>query len=289
MQQQKESRTHGTALFPFHVYSHTAIDHYFVFYHWHEEVELIYVEQGVMNIIVNSISYHLHAGDIIFIDSGSLHQIQSDVTSVHHAIVFHPKLLDFQSYDAVQDKVLTPLREGKLHYPVQCSLQDEIRNKIMNHLLSLIHLGHEESVSAMLKIKINLLEMISLLYENQLFLHENYQERKTQNLENIKLVVAYMLKHFAEKISLHELSSLLNMNQNYFCRYFKKHTGLTPLVYLLQMRIEESAKLLTTTDLKIIEIALCCGFDNCSYFIRKFNEYKGVTPSQYRTAAHSFT
>ena len=97
-----------------------------------------------------------------------------------------------------------------------------------------------------------------------------------------------MEEHLADKITLDEIAQLLHMNPNYFCRYFKKQTGLTPMTYLLQMRIEQSVKLLSTTEAKVLDIALSCGFDNFSYFIRKFKFYKGMTPMQYRNSLHVY-
>lgn len=285
--EQKEKRTHGTAFFPFHVYTHHAVNQYFVFYHWHEEVELLYVEQGTMELILNGNTYLLHEGEFIFIHPGSLHQLQAKETSLHHAIVFHPKLLNFQDYDVVQNAILTPLQEGEYRYPVQIRDHD-VNGQITSLCKEIIHTSLQDA-SGNFKIKIALLRMIQTLYEHHLLEQHLISHHETVNLEHTKYVISYMAKHFTDKITLEELAQLLHMNPNYFCRYFKKQTGLTPMAYLLQMRIEHSVKLLSTTDDKILEIALSCGFDNFSYFIRKFRFYKGMTPMQYRNSLHEST
>ena len=65
-----------------------------------------------------------------------------------------------------------------------------------------------------------------------------------------------------------------NTAETYFCRYFKESTGMSPIEYLINLRIEEAARLIRETDYKIIEICLLSGFDNSSYFIRKFYQSK---------------
>ena len=69
----------------------------------------------------------------------------------------------------------------------------------------------------------------------------------------------------------------------YFCRLFKQYTGKTPIEYLNNYRIEQAAKLLIETNDSITDIAFDCGFENTSYFIRKFKAQKSATPKQYRT------
>lgn len=72
------------------------------------------------------------------------------------------------------------------------------------------------------------------------------------------------------------------MNPQYLCRIFKQITSLSPIDYVNYLRIEQACTLLTTTTMPIIEIALDCGFNDCSYFARVFQKRKGVAPSEYR-------
>ena len=72
------------------------------------------------------------------------------------------------------------------------------------------------------------------------------------------------------------------MSPNYFCHYFKQEIGKTPIAFINEYRIEKACEMLSESDLPISDVALSVGFDNFSYFIRKFREYKGVTPKKYR-------
>ena len=87
---------------------------------------------------------------------------------------------------------------------------------------------------------------------------------------------------FPELTLLAELADLVHMTPNYFCNYFKKQTGLTPFTQLNNIRVRRASKMLRNTEKSIAEIAEACGYENVSFFIRKFKEIRGCTPSVYR-------
>ncbi|MBR3515682.1 MAG: response regulator [Lachnospiraceae bacterium] len=87
---------------------------------------------------------------------------------------------------------------------------------------------------------------------------------------------------FAENISLREMSQKYFINNAYLGQIFKKKYGQSFKDYLTDTRIHEAAKLLATTDKKIIQIAEEVGYKDSDYFVQKFIERKGCTPSKYR-------
>ena len=57
---------------------------------------------------------------------------------------------------------------------------------------------------------------------------------------------------------------------------------MTIMEYLNRYRIEQAAAMLEETDQKVLDISLECGYENFSYFIRRFRAYKNMTPAAYR-------
>ena len=81
---------------------------------------------------------------------------------------------------------------------------------------------------------------------------------------------------------MEEIANYIGLNRSYFGVIFKELTGMSFTAYLVNYRLELSAKQLLETDQKIIDIAANCGFNNHSYFTRAFLKKYGLTPGKYR-------
>lgn len=277
----KEKSVHGTPFFPLHVYTKQSENNrYFVGYHWHEEMELIYVEDGVMQITVNSETKEVAEGNFAFIHSEDLHEVSSSGPSIHHAIVFHPRILNFEFFDTCQNQIIGPFTKGDLRFPAFINLDGESKVLLADQLKKIIAQSQSDSELAALSIKIALLQIIEYFYQKQLFVQS--ETKSIEKQQNMKTVIEYIQEHYNERILLDDLAFLVSMNKNYFCKYFKNVLGKTPVTYINEYRCEKAAELLHKTDLKIIEVSSMAGFENVSYFIRTFREFKQYSPSEYR-------
>jgi len=280
-----ENKTHGTSIFPLQVYSqHDKEGFYFVSQHWHEELEWVYVEYGILNLTIHGKSFVLNPGEFCFINSGELHEIKSIGESLHHAVVFNPNFLDFALYDACQHNFIRPITNGTLLLPTFCSaFSPKDHKQIIFHMQEIIKLYHTLPICALLSIKIHILHMIELFFQADYLLENTLSSKGKNSLNKLKQVIEYIHINYAELIPLQTLSEICFMSPNYFCHYFKQEIGKTPISFINEYRIEKACEMLSESELSISEIALSVGFDNFSYFIRKFREYKGVTPKKYRS------
>ena len=95
-------------------------------------------------------------------------------------------------------------------------------------------------------------------------------------------VLSYLDNHYAEKITLEDLSARFVYSREYIAKSFFKHYGVTITGYLKNVRIGHAKELLRFSDLSMEEIALRCGFTNGSYFSRAFKKSERMSPTEYR-------
>lgn len=112
---------------------------------------------------------------------------------------------------------------------------------------------------------------------------ENSIKSKSPKLkELINISINFIHTNFERDISLGDIAGFVFLSPSYFTRAFKEETGMSPINYLLKVRIERAKELLEDTGLKISDIALNIGFSNQQRFNEMFKKFTKFTPLQYR-------
>jgi AraC family transcriptional regulator, L-rhamnose operon transcriptional activator RhaR len=123
------------------------------------------------------------------------------------------------------------------------------------------------------------MQLIREIVENG---HRLISSTRMHQSKKVMQVVSYLDTNYQQPYSLDELSSRFHISRSALCANFKKSTGKTIFSYILMKRIERSSLLLLTTDDSITRIVHSCGFNDISFFNRKFREVTGVSPREYR-------
>ncbi|WP_426454595.1 response regulator transcription factor [Paenibacillus sp. S-38] len=95
--------------------------------------------------------------------------------------------------------------------------------------------------------------------------------------------VAYLKRHYREKIQLQDLARRFHLSPVYFGQQFKRETGMRFNEFLHRLRIDEALKLLRLTELRVSEIAPMLGYHDAEYFTHKFKALTGKSPSHYKS------
>lgn len=103
-----------------------------------------------------------------------------------------------------------------------------------------------------------------------------------QESDTIKEACRYLNEHYQESIPVANLAERFNLSKFHFSRMFKKEVGSSPHQYLLNRRLLSAKQLLANTNLSVEAIALDCGFNSTSHFIRAFKYVMDITPNQFR-------
>lgn len=101
----------------------------------------------------------------------------------------------------------------------------------------------------------------------------------------LRLAIEYMHDNFGRELALEEIAAAAFLSEYHFARLFKQITGVTPHVYLANVRLERARKLLAETSLSISEVAATVGYQSQSHFTKMFKAVTGVTPRAYRESA----
>ena len=96
----------------------------------------------------------------------------------------------------------------------------------------------------------------------------------------------FIADHQAEELSLGQVASAVNISSFYFCKTFKKATGMTFTNYLARVRIEKVKNLLLNPHKRVSEVAFEAGFQSLSQFNRVFRRIAGESPTVYRERLH---
>ena len=249
------------------------------FWHFHPEVELVYVNKGSgKRHIGNHLSY-FNNSMLVLIGANLAHNgFTNRLTAkgTETLVQFDPRIFGetFVGLPEMKDinQLLERAKKGILFKP-------ETKKRIGPTIESLHSLS---SFGRMIK----LLEIL-----NDLALAEDYEllnvdgfafETGAHDNEKIEVIYKYINSNFQRHISLDEIANEVSMTVPAFCRYFKKVTGTTFTKLVNEFRVVHATKLLTESQQSITDICFACGFNNFSHFNKLFKEITGKSPSKYR-------
>lgn len=239
--------------------------------HWHERMEFIYIISGSLNLRIENSEITLTAGQLAIISPEQMHYGTSGIDGVtYYAIMFDINHFNFP-LPAVKT-LLSPIAEKQISFSTQTN-----HPEIITLLESIISFSQSDDPNDNLIIVGKIYELIALLYRYCLA-HKDPSYNQDDRFRN---VLDYINIHFNENISSETLSRQFGYSISYFCRHFKKITGLSPMIYIRILRLEHAEQLLRAQKLSCGEIASRCGFSDVSYFTKCFKTHFNLTPTEY--------
>lgn len=288
LQKLRENIVHGTKEYPYEQYNLINIHQAFqIPVHWHEQVEIIYLEQGQLNLKIGDEEFLGHKGDLFFVSPRELHFMSSNGGATgYYTLIFPLEFVSFQTMDDLETKLLAPLRSNQLLFPKTIK-DSHLKKELLTHIRAIVeinrprhHLKPEEiNLSEFhMETRIQLIRILQKLNSNNQFIKASAGE----NDQKQRQLLAYIQEHFTEKISLEMMAREFHMSEKYISRYFVQHFHLTFSNYVQHLRLVHAKNLLETTNENVTDIALQSGFYNVSYFIRSFKKAYDISPLQYR-------
>ncbi len=111
---------------------------------------------------------------------------------------------------------------------------------------------------------------------------EGLRKRTGKARELVRIARDYIVENFDRDISVADAAGYVFLSQGYFTRAFRDETGMSPMAFLMQVRVARACKLLEQRDIKISGIASMVGFSSPQRFNAAFRKHTGMTPMEYR-------
>ena len=278
----KENKPHGTKDDPFSTYHIKNEGRSFqIPVHWHDELEIIYVKSGFLTVSIAGENYIGTPGDAFVVSPGNLHFMGSQTGTVDYFTFLFPlKYISFCTDDMLDDKLLTPLKNG--HLMIRPRIKDAAK-ELCEQLAEIYMAKNDEKkleIAVQIKTKIILLQFILEMWKKGFVIENDTSGRNIVEKE----MVSYIQQNFTGKISLKEFGEQFHLSEKYISRYFKEHFHITLSQYITYLRLENAKQLLQDTDLSVTETAMQSGYQNVSYFIRSFKKAYGISPLKYRNS-----
>ncbi len=272
----KELNLKGTKALPVAIYNDDLKEKP-VPYHWHDEIELIVVISGEMELICELEKYVLKQGQGVFINSGRLHSCVNydDTACIIKSFVFHSRFIygdlssilfeDYFHKFLAETSVANHLLSFEMCEAVLAAYEEFLRKQF----------GYEFFVRE--KLTQVLLEIIKSTDNNT-----KIDFKTIKQLNRCKMMMSFIHQNYQSEITLSQIASSAGIKESEALRCFKSTLKTSPIKYLKKYRLEKSAFLLKTTTEPIIDIGFACGFYEMSYFSKSFKEDYGMTPTEYR-------
>lgn len=250
------------------------------FWHFHPELELVYIAGGSgKRHIGNHISYY-NDGDLIFMGPNLPHYGFTDRFSGGDSeivVQWREDFLGTKIMDVPETEHINKLFERSAEGLV---FHGNIKEEVGERLEDMMHMTAFERLIAFMKIlnKLAISEEYTPLNASTAGLVVNVKDSN-----RIDTIYKHVRNHFTdEEIPLKEVADLVNMAVPSFCRYFRKHTNKTFTQFVNEFRVVHATKLLSETDEPIANVCFDSGFNNFSHFNRHFKRVTGKSPSEYR-------
>ncbi len=265
--------------FTFRSYNKSNQNNNNTFWHYHPEIELVYVNGGSGKRQIGSHVSHYRNGDLILIGSNLPHCGFTDsLTNFEKETVIqlNPAYLGETFFELPEVKGIKDLMELAKKGIV---FQGDDKKRIGTKIESLVEKTPFEKLLGLLEV----LKMLEMAEDYKILNAEGFVlETAAQDNNRINTIFNFVKKEFKRPISLEEISEKSGMTVPAFCRYFKKITGKTFTHFVNEYRLAHAAKLLHEKQISITDVCFESGFNNFSHFNKKFKAFTGKSPSAYR-------
>jgi len=249
-------------------------------WHFHPEYELTYIVKGKGMRYVGNTIQKFEEGDFVLLGSNLPHCWK--ITDLHKGAV---KSIVFQWNE---DFLGTNWSQKNELYTIKTLLKKASKGvlfsvsnskKIKKRLMTIV----KESPLQRLLIFLSLLEELSTTDSIELLTTSGFSPNLNFKANRrIDKVYDYVEKNYTQKIKLDDVSRLVSMSNEAFCRFFKKSLNKSFFTFINEYRINLASKMLIETNKQVKQIAYDCGYESLPFFYRQFQKFMNCSPLAFK-------
>lgn len=247
--------------------------------HWHRSLELLFVIEGHANVRMDENAYAVSKGDIILINSNSIHELYSKDGTVLITMQLKPELFKFGKYTHENLEFICNSSEDP--HPER---YDNIRWAISQMVINNIN-KHSGTDYMNYGICFYLLSELVSFYQS-----DNIEPSlaRYKHAERLSEILNYVETHYAEDFKLSDLAASLHLSVPYLSSFFSRYMGVKFTQYYTDIKLKHALEDLISTDHTLDQIAVNNGFQEVHSFIRSFKAKYHMTPNIYRKKVLNF-
>ncbi|HIV99286.1 MAG TPA: AraC family transcriptional regulator [Candidatus Ornithospirochaeta avicola] len=255
----------------------------FIPWHWHNAIELFYMESGELEYCTPHQRLLFAAGSAGIVNANVLHKTQvkrrheKNIQLLH---IFNPILLAGYHGSLIERKYVLPITSSTQFDIIAFSPEDPKHEFIIDLIYSSFLLKEDE-----FGYEIKIRENLSRIWMESFYMWKASGCSKAKNAETtdkLKDMMIFIHEHYSEKIYIRELASAVFLSERECYRVFQNHLHMTPVDYIRSYRIQIACQMLAESNVSITEVGFSCGMESISYFGKVFRENTGYTPREYR-------
>ncbi|WMC91795.1 AraC family transcriptional regulator [Kineothrix sp. MB12-C1] len=281
----RELSPHGTIDFPCAAYSHHCISPWDeIPWHYHEEIEIIYIAEGTMKVQIPGKAFKVREGEAAFINSGILHRAVADPRCEYRSLVFSDMLITGSKNSIFAQKYIEPI----LHYShldgSQLVKEGNWQEELIEHVTEAFGAMAKGEFGYEFRVRERLSMFCALLYRRYEEEINRNNPETNQDAIRIRKMLDFIHEHYAENLQLGQIAQTADIGERECLRCFQRVIQVSPIQYLLKYRVRQGASMLQySSHLGIAEISILCGFDSPSNFSKVFKRFFSCTPKEYRS------
>jgi len=242
-------------------------------YHFHElHYEICFVLKGGCEYAFNYKEYKVSAYEIIFVDKNTAHQ--SEITSPDTERI----IINFN--DAYLSKLgLPPITLAEIFQNLVFRLPNKYVSELSQLLTKLVYESDYPSVFSSRLTDGYIYEIFIMLYRLSKDMPAKYSFPINSIVES---ATKYITQNYSQDLTLSSIAEQCHVNKYYLSKLFKEIMGINLNSYINIIRVHEATRILTETDLSILEVSQACGYNSLKHFCEVFKKIMGVSARDFR-------